>query len=63
MSIRNKKTLSKMLGAFFRQYSRKKHAGQDPNDRGYDRKIEKNLKNMDPVELDALLRGEEDGEE
>ena len=42
-----------------RQYARKKEHGHDPNDRGYDRKLEREIKRMDPAELDELLRGEE----
>jgi len=46
-----------------RQYRRKKHAGHDPNDRGYSREVEQLVKNMDPVELDRILRGEVDNDE
>lgn len=42
-----------------RQYARKKEHGHDPNDRGYDRKLEREIRRMDPAELDELLRGEE----
>jgi hypothetical protein len=38
-----------------RQYGRKAHPRHDPNDRGYDRKLEEQIKHMDPVELDELL--------
>jgi hypothetical protein len=48
------------LGAFMRQYGRRKHAGHDPNDRGYDRELEQQMKHMDPRELDELLHGEPD---
>jgi hypothetical protein len=41
-----------------RQYARKKQPGQEPNDRGYDRKLEREIRRMDPAELDELLRGE-----
>ena len=63
MSIRSKRTLAQKMGEFLRQYGRKKHAGSDPNDRSYDREIEKKLKHMDPVELDELLRGEDGADE
>lgn len=43
-----------------RQYQRKAHKGWDPNDRGYDRKIEDQIKRMPPDELDRLLREEDD---
>lgn len=41
-----------------RQYSRKRQPGWDPNDRGYDRKVEAQVKRLDPRELDAMLGGE-----
>ena len=43
-----------------RQYRRKKHPGHDPNDRGYDRQLEKQMKQMDPRELDELLHDDLD---
>lgn len=43
------------------QYGRKKQPGHDPNDRGYDRALERQIRHMDPRELDEFLRGE--GEE
>lgn len=47
-----------------RLYGRKAQRGQEPNDRRYDRHVEGLVKNMDPVELDALFRDEgEDGED
>jgi hypothetical protein len=45
------------LGTFMRQYGRKAHPGHDPNDRRYDRGVERLVKQMDPVELDSLLYG------
>lgn len=48
------------LGAFVRQYGRKKHPGHDPNDRGYDRQLEQQMKQMDPRDLDDLLDGDQD---
>ena len=44
------------LGTFIRQYGRKAQAGREPNDRRYDRGIERLVKRMDPAELDELLR-------
>jgi hypothetical protein len=46
------------LGTFMRQYGRKAQPGHDPNDRGYDREIERLVKQMDPAELDELLHGD-----
>jgi hypothetical protein len=31
----------------------------EPNDRSYDREVEKTIKNMSPEELDEMIRGEE----
>lgn len=50
--------IEKQLGAFVRQYGRRGRAPHDPNDRGYDRKIEQQLKRLRPEELDELLRDE-----
>ena len=42
-----------------RQYGRtSRRPGWDPNDRHYDRKVEEEIKRMDPQELDELLRDE-----
>ena len=46
------------LGTFVRQYARKKTAGHDPNDRKYDRQVERLVRTMPPDELDQLLRDE-----
>jgi len=55
MSNRGKK-LQKELGAFLKQYARKAYRNIDPNDRRYDRKIERLVKRLRPEELDRLLR-------
>jgi hypothetical protein len=46
------------LSEFLRQYSRKAPKRGEPNDRGYDRRLEERIKRMDPKELDDLLNGE-----
>jgi hypothetical protein len=48
---------SAQVAAFLRQYARKSHAGQDPNDRRYSREIERMVKRMRPEDFDALLHG------
>ncbi|NJS39876.1 MAG: hypothetical protein HC783_13660 [Rhodobacteraceae bacterium] len=48
------------VAVFARQYARRKQRGMDPNDRGYDRELEEQLKKMDPAELDRLLREDDD---
>jgi len=42
---------------FIRQYGRKANKRIDPNDRHYDRQIEKLAKKMPPEELNRLLSG------
>lgn len=51
------------LGSFVQQYGRKKNPGIDPNDRRYSREIEKQVKQMDPRELDELLHRDEDSDD
>ena len=50
------------IASFVQQYKRKAHAGMDPNDRRYDREIEKKIKKMDPEELSRLMYGDDDEE-
>lgn len=53
--------LKKSLPAFMREYGRtSRRPGADPNDRHYDRKLEQEIKRMDPKELDAMLRDDEE---
>jgi hypothetical protein len=54
-----KQRLQAEVGAFVRQYARKRQKGHDPNDRQYDRKLEKNLRRMKPELLDDLINGDE----
>lgn len=46
------------LSCFVQKYARKAHAGHDPNDRGYDRKVEDAMRRLRPDDLSALLSGE-----
>ncbi len=53
--------LAGALEKFIQQYARKAHPRFDPNDRGYDRKIEQKVQRMKPEVLDKLLRlGDDD---
>ena len=47
------------IGSFVRQYGRKKNQN-DPNDRRYDREVERFVKQMPPEELDELMHGDVD---
>lgn len=60
MTVKRLKRLESEIGAFVKKYQRKAHAGWDPNDRTYDRELEKKIKNLPPEELDILMRGEID---
>jgi hypothetical protein len=44
---------------FVNQYGRKAQKGFEPNDRRYDRKVERAVKRMKPDQLDKLLRDDE----
>lgn len=53
--------LARYVGGFLQQYQRprqRSHANTDPNDRHYDRKLERNLKRLDPETLDLLLNSD-----
>ncbi|MCC7037590.1 MAG: hypothetical protein IT560_09835 [Alphaproteobacteria bacterium] len=48
------------LQLFVKEYARKAQKGADPNDRDYNREVEKKLKkHLKPDELDKLLRGDD----
>lgn len=44
---------------FVTKYGRKAQKGAEPNDRKYDRKTEQTIRQMDPFELDRLMREDE----
>jgi hypothetical protein len=50
---------SATLQTFVQQYARKAHKGFDPNDRRYDREVERAIKHLTPETLDSLLRDDE----
>jgi len=58
--LSRKQMLQAEIGTFLKKYARKAHAGYDPNDRSYSRKIEGSVKRMRPEDLDALIQGAED---
>ena len=57
---KQRQRLQAQVGIFVQKYARKAHAGHDPNDRSYDRRVEAKIKRMHPEELDALLQGEDE---
>jgi hypothetical protein len=56
---RKKSLLAAQLGRFMQEYGRKATKGWDPNDRGYDRKLEEKMKRLSPEDLSDLLSGED----
>lgn len=59
LSNRTKTHLAAQLGRFVQQYGRKAAKGRDPNDRGYDRKLEEKIKRLSPEDLSDLLSAED----
>jgi hypothetical protein len=59
VSRRTRANLAGQIGRFVQQYARKALKGWDPNDRTYDRKIEKKMKRLKPEELSDLLSDED----
>ena len=55
---RTKIRLAGELGRFVQQYARKAQTSE-PNDRQYDRKLEKKMKRLSPSELSDLLSSDE----
>jgi hypothetical protein len=55
---RTKTRLAGELSRFVQQYARKAQASE-PNDRRYDRKLEKKMKRLSPSELSDLLSEDE----
>jgi len=52
---KRKKELKSKMGVFIQQYARKKQKRQEPNDRTYDRDVERRIKKLKPMEFDELL--------
>jgi hypothetical protein len=50
---------SATLQIFVQQYGRKSQKGSEPNDRRYDRDIERAIRHVNPEELDRLLHDDE----
>jgi predicted secreted Zn-dependent protease len=56
----NRKRLYADVAVFVQQYGRKAQRHCEPNDRRYDRNMERKLKHLKPEKLDELLRGDSD---
>ncbi|WP_045461455.1 hypothetical protein [Caballeronia cordobensis] len=60
-AITKRARLVGQLGTFVQQYGRKaRPGGLDPNDRRYDKKVEKAMRALRPDELSDLLSGDGD---
>ncbi len=57
---RKRKKLASDIAIYLREVGRKAQKGQEPNDRGHDRELERKLKRMSPFEIDALTRAEDE---
>jgi hypothetical protein len=51
---------SAALRTFVQEYGRKAQKHSEPNDRRYDRDIERAIKHLRPEQLDRLLRNDEE---
>ena len=61
--MERRRRLANQIAEFVHGSGRKKRpGGLDPNDRQYDCKLEATVKQLDPRELDELLRGDFDQE-
>ena len=56
----NKKKIESSIGIFIKQYRRKSDKHIDPNDRQYDRVLEKIIKKMKPEELSRIMHNEDE---
>jgi hypothetical protein len=61
-SKRKKERLANCIGAFLQQYRRRSQKGQEPNDRSYDRAIERLLPKLKPEDVDAIIHDRLDEE-
>lgn len=57
---KRKITLKAKVGVFLKQYARATKNTPDPNDRNYDRKFERKIKQMRPEELAELMHNEDE---
>jgi len=60
MTRKNRGAIAKEFGTFLREYARRAQKGCEPNDRVYDRAIERELRRLKPEELDELINGNAD---
>lgn len=59
-ALEKKQRLAAATARYLRQIGRQAQKGQEPNDRGFDRKLDEKLKRMRPEDVDALFRDGDD---
>lgn len=59
---KNRDKLASDVATYLQQVARKAQKGKEPNDRRYDRDVERKLKGMSPTTIDALTRTEDEDE-
>ncbi|KQR36747.1 hypothetical protein ASF91_01170 [Rhizobium sp. Leaf155] len=52
--------IAAQIDLYLQQVARPAQKRQEPNDRRYDREIERSLRTIKPQDLDALLNGQDD---
>lgn len=60
---KKREKLASDVAIYLKEVGRKAQKGQEPNDRGYDRELERKLRRMRPEDVDALIRSGEDDDE
>lgn len=52
--------LANEVALFVQQVGRKAQKGVEPNDRKHDHELERRLKHMSPIDIDKLIRTDDD---
>jgi hypothetical protein len=60
LSKKGRKELAKRASLFFQRYARRAQKNTEPNDRHYDRDVERVVRRLKPEDLDVLMNGEND---
>ncbi|GAB7553167.1 hypothetical protein NRB_26730 [Novosphingobium sp. 11B] len=59
-ALEKKQRLAAATARYLKQIGRQAQKGLEPNDRGFDHKLDAKLKRMRPEDVDALFRDEDD---
>lgn len=60
---KQRQKLSSDLAVYLRKVGRKAQKGKEPNDRACDRDFGRKLKSMSPLEIDALMKADDEDEQ